>query len=132
MSSVVVDTHIIIWDRLEPERLSAKAKRAISEADNHHNLVICEISLWEIAMLIKKKRIVPDIPYTELIKDLLDSRNYILQGITPEIALIATEMSIDTKDPADTLIAATSIVLGVPLISADQFMRQSTETRTIW
>ena len=64
--------------------------------------------------------------------DILDSRHYVIQGITPEIALLATEMSIDTKDPADKLIAATSIVLGLPLISADQFMRNSTEVRTIW
>lgn len=132
MSSVVVDTHIVIWDRLDPDRLSPKARKAFVQADTNHTIVICEISFWEIAMLISKKRIVSNISFMELMKGILDSRNYILQGITPEIALLATELSIDTKDPVDTLIAATSIVLGLPLISADQFMRQSTEIRTIW
>jgi PIN domain nuclease of toxin-antitoxin system len=117
---------------LDPDRLLPKARKAFVQADTHHTIVICEISFWEIAMLISKKRIVSNIPFMELMKGILDSRNYILQGITPEIALLATELSIDTKDPADTLIAATSIALGLPLISADQFMRQSTEVRTIW
>ncbi|MBK8829745.1 MAG: type II toxin-antitoxin system VapC family toxin [Saprospiraceae bacterium] len=131
-SPVVVDTHIVIWDRLAPDKLSEKARKAITDADSKHNLVISEISFWEIAMLIKKRRIVPELPFLEMMTDILDSRHYVIQGITPEIALLATEMSIDTKDPADKLIAATSIVLGLPLISADQFMRNSTEVRTIW
>jgi PIN domain nuclease of toxin-antitoxin system len=132
MSSIIVDTHVIIWDQLDPGKLSAKARKAITKADNNHQIIICEISLWEIAMLIKKKRIVLDILYMELMENILHSRNYILQGITPEIALLATEMSIETKDPADKLIAATSIVLGFPLVTSDQCMLQSTETRTIW
>jgi prevent-host-death family protein len=131
-SPVILDTHVIIWDRLAPERVSPKARKAISQADREHGIVISEISLWEIAMLIRKGRIVTDVSYIELMTDILDSRNYVLQGITPEIAFLATEMSIDTKDPADKLIAATSIALGLPLISADRFMHKATEVRTIW
>jgi len=131
-SPVIADTHIIVWDRLAPDRLTPKARKAISQADRDHKIMICEISLWEIAMLIKKGRMVTDVPFIELMRDILDSRNYVLQGISPEIASLATEMTIDTKDPADKLIAATSIILGLPLISADRFMHKSTEVRTIW
>lgn len=131
-SPVIADTHIIIWDRLAPDRLTPKAKRVISQADREYKIVVCEISLWEIAMLIKKGRIVTEVSFIEVMRDILDSRNYVLQGITPEIAFLATEMTIDTKDPADKLIAATSIVLGLPLISADHFMHKATEVKTIW
>ncbi len=49
---IVVDTHIIIWDALKPESLSQKAKNTIDEANKKDGIIICEVSLWEIAMLI--------------------------------------------------------------------------------
>jgi len=53
---IVVDTHIILWDALKPEMLSQRAKKAISLANKEDGILFCEISLWEIAMLIKKGR----------------------------------------------------------------------------
>lgn len=132
MSSVIVDTHIVIWDQLDPTRLTDKAKKAIARADHESKIIICEITLWEISILIKKKRLNIDIPYLDFMDRVFNTKNYLLQGINPHIAFIASELEMDTKDPADRLIAATSIVLGFPLVTSDQFMRQSTETRTIW
>ena len=132
MSSVVVDTHVIIWDQLDPHRLSLKAKKALAIADESHQIILCEISLWEISILMKKKRLMIDLPYLEFIDALLQTKKYVLQGISPDIAFIASETDIDNRDPADRIIAATSIVLGLPLISADRFMQQSPSVRTIW
>ncbi len=132
MSSVIVDTHIIIWDQLDPTRLTDKAKKAIAKADVEDKIIICEITLWEISILIKKKRLIIDKPYLEFINKVLQTKNYLLQGINPDIAFMASEIEMDTKDPADRLIAATSIVLGFPLVTSDQFMRQSNEVMTIW
>ncbi|MGB4849170.1 MAG: type II toxin-antitoxin system VapC family toxin [Saprospiraceae bacterium] len=132
MSSVVIDTHIIIWDRLAPDRLSTKARNSLTEADDKHQLIICEISLWEIAMLISKRRIISDLSYPELMEEILHSRNYKLQGITTDIAFLASEIPLETKDPADKLIAATAISLGLPLITADQHMLTYDRLKTIW
>ena len=132
MSSVVVDTHILIWDQLDPTRLSTKAKKAINEADNADQIFICEISLWEIAILMRKKRLSIDMPYLDFIHNVLRTRNYVLQGINPEIAWLATTVEIETRDPADRLIAATAIQLGVPLISADQLIRSNKDLKIIW
>ena len=132
MSTLIVDTHIMIWDQLDPGKLSQKAKKAIELADKHHQIIVCEISLWEIAILIKKKRLVIDMTYLDFMDQILHSRNYLLQGINPEIANLASEVAIDTKDPADKLIVATSIFLGHPLVSIDRFMRESSGIKTIW
>jgi PIN domain nuclease of toxin-antitoxin system len=132
MSPIVVDTHIVIWDQLDPSRLTAKAKKAIASADENHQIFICEISLWEISILMKKKRLIIDIPYLNFIQNLLHTRNYVLQGINPEIALLATEMEMDTRDPADRLIAATAIHFGVPLITSDQMIRNNKDLKIIW
>jgi len=36
------------------------------------------------------------------------------------------------KDPADRIIAATALVEGVPLVTADEEIRRSKTLRTVW
>ena len=50
---IVVDTHVILWDPLKLELLSRKAKAAIKHAHETDGILFCEISLWEIAMLVQ-------------------------------------------------------------------------------
>jgi len=130
---IVVDTHIIIWNALKPERLSKKAEKAISAANNSDGIIFCEISLWEIAMLMNKGRLIIDIEYIQFIKLILESNKYVLRGISPEIAWLSTGLFSDNnKDPADRIIAATSIIENANLITADKELRQSKEVATIW
>ena len=130
---IVVDTHIIIWDALKPEMLSAKAEKAISAANNSDGIIFCEISLWEIAMLMHKGRLSIDIEYLEFIKLILESNEYVFLGITPEIAELSTDLFSDNnKDPADRIIAATSIIENAKLVTADKKLRQSKKVATIW
>ena len=130
---IVVDTHIIIWNALKPEMLSGKAEKAISAANNSDGIIFCEISLWEIAMLMHKERLSIDIEYTEFIQLILESNKYVFRGITPEIAGLSTDLFSDNnKDPADRIIAATSIIENANLITADKELRQSKKVATIW
>jgi len=130
---IVVDTHIIIWNALKPEILSGKAEKAISAANNSDGIIFCEISLWEIAMLMHKERLSIDIEYTEFIQLILESNKYVFRGITPEIAWLSTGLFSDNnKDPADRIIAATSIIENANLVTADNELRQSKKVATIW
>jgi len=130
---IVVDTHIIIWNALKPEMLSQKAEKAISAANNSDGIIFCEISLWEIAMLMHKGRLNIDVEYLEFIKLILESNEYVFLGITPEIAKLSTDLfSENNKDPADRIIAATSIIENAKLITADKKLRQSKKVATIW
>ena len=65
---IVADTQVIIWDALKPELLSPRAKKAIREANRLDGIIFCEISLWEIAMLMKKRRLSVDVNYQEFIR----------------------------------------------------------------
>ncbi len=130
---IVVDTHIIIWNALKPEMLSKKAEKAISAANNSDGIIFCEISLWEIAMLMHKERLSIDVEYLEFIKLILESNEYVFLGITPEIAELSTDLFSDNnKDPADRIIAATSIIENAKLVTADKKLRQSKKVATIW
>jgi PIN domain nuclease of toxin-antitoxin system len=128
---IVLDTCAIIWDALDPSRLTPKAEKAI--AQNADELVICDISIWEIAMLIKRKRLVIDLDTSGFINLLLQSRNFRIQEITPEIAELSVNFSSEVNnDPADRLIAATSILRSAPIVTADRNLRKATVIETIW
>lgn len=130
---IVADTNVIIWDALRPEKLSPKAKKAIREANALDGIIFCEISLWEIAMLMKKGRLSVDVDYQEFIRLVSDSNNYIFKGITPQIAELSTHVFADAnKDPADRIISATAIVEKANLVTSDQMLRRSKEVHTIW
>jgi PIN domain nuclease of toxin-antitoxin system len=130
---IVADTHIILWDALEPDLLSAAAKKALDKADNEGGIIFCEISLWEIAMLMQKGRVSVKTDYQTFIDLVLQSRNYVLQNLVPAIA--ERSVSIDLgkdKDPADRIIAATAAEKGVSLITADQDILASAAVKTVW
>lgn len=130
---IVVDTHVIIWEALQPEKLSPKAKKAIGNANNQDGIIFCEISLWEIAMLMKKGRLHVDASYKEFIRLVSNSNNYLFKGITPEIAELSTHLLSDTnKDPADRIISATAIVEKAKLVTSDKMLRRSKKIPTIW
>ena len=130
---IVVDTHVVVWDALEPGNLSAAAKRALTRADRDGGIVVCGISLREIAMLMKKKRLDVDAEYPTFIDLVLQSRNYFLQNLTPAISDASVNIDLGkNKDPVDHIVAATAKVKGLSLITSDQQIQNSDAVKTIW
>ena len=123
----------MIWDALSRDKLSRKAREALLNANNSEGIIICDISLWEISMLMEKKRLEIDAEYPEFIDLLLRARNYLVQPITPDIAYLSAKLYTKINaDPADRLIAATSIYRKAPLITADRNLRQADSVISIW
>lgn len=130
---IVLDTHAIVWDALRPELLSRKAKKAITQANENDGIIFCEISLWEIAMLIHKKRVYVETTYLNFIQLVKASNKYIFRGISPEIAELSAQLPTEvTNDPADRIIAATAMVEKAPLVTADKNLRKAKMIRTLW
>ena len=130
---ITMDTCAIIWDALEPGKLSAKAKKAIKKADDNNALIMCDISIWEISMLVKRKRIEVDETPANLLRLILSSRNYTVVNISPEIAELSVNLDDSiNSDPADRLIAATSILKQAPVVTADKNLRNATILETVW
>lgn len=130
---ITMDTCAIVWDALQPAKLSARARKSIAKADENDELLICDISIWEISMLTKRKRIEVDETPANLIRLILDSRNYTVISISPEIAELSVNLDNEiNSDPADRLIAATSILKQAPIVTADQNLRNASIVETIW
>ena len=130
---ILMDTCAIIWDALESTELTKNAAEAINKADERNALIISDISIWEISMLIKKKRLEVNTTAANFINLFLQSRNISVQSISPEIAELSVNFSSEiNNDPADRIIAATSIIQNAQLVTADQNLRESEMLDTIW
>ena len=111
-----LDTHIVI--AVLNGTLTTR-ERTTLEADPVWGMA--SIVLWELAMLIARKRIALDVDERDLREAL--SALFVFP-ITFELARMSCEFDFNT-DPADRMIVATSIVHNVPLMTRDMNIRQS-------
>lgn len=129
---IICDTHVLVFDALVPAKLSAKARRRLKDGESAGQLACADISLWEIAMLIAKRRLQIDEESGPFIQAVLDARGYRVLPITSEIAAISQSADFTQKDPADRLIAATALAAGAELLSADQAMKGIPGLQLVW
>ncbi len=126
---ITLDTCSLVWLSLSPDRLSKNADKAIK----NNSLIMSDISFWEIAMLTKNGRLIIDTSYSEFIKLLLSSFSIQVDPITPEIARMSVEFDDSVNsDPADRIIAATSLIENAPLVTADKNLINAKVINTIW
>jgi len=129
---LVLDTHVLVYDALAPARLSARARKAIDLAAAVRELACCDISLWEIAMLIARERLDPGMDARQFLDDLIAARRLQVLPITPEIAVLSQSDAISHGDPTERLIAATALLHRAPLVTSDAKLRKLKEVATIW
>jgi len=126
---VLLDTHAVLWAAEGDKRLGSSA------ADLLKNLkagdpVISDITLLEIAMLVKKSRIHLMVSTMEYLRGI--QRNYPPLTITAEIAAIAMDLNLPQADPFDRIIVASARHHGLPLLSRDQNITDSGLVKVVW
>lgn len=128
----LLDTHVVVWSALEPERLSKKAVVAIEDTRNTDRpLFISDITLFEVANLIRRQRVVIHISLDSFLEEL--ESWLVVVPINRQIASLSVQLpDAYPSDPMDRLIGATAIVRGLPLITADERIRKSKVLETIW
>ena len=128
---ILLDSHVVTWAQYEQRRISRAAVSAIRRARRTGGLAISAITLWELANMLVRERIRVSAPAPVEIQTI--TANLIVVPITPEIAMAAAQLPRQFPgDPADRLIAATAMVEGLPLITADEKIRKSGLVQTIW
>jgi PIN domain nuclease of toxin-antitoxin system len=129
---ILVDTHVVLWLALEPDRISKKAAAAIERTRlSGEGLAISDMTLLEIALGDSKRRIQLNASLETFLTE-VESR-FVVLPITARVCVSA--MALPTgypKDPADRVIGATALVEGIVLVTADAEIRKSKALRTIW
>jgi PIN domain nuclease of toxin-antitoxin system len=129
---ILVDTHVVAWMAFEQDRLSKNARAAIDDArTNGGGLAISGITLWELATLAGRGRIRLDVSVESFLSE-VEARFTVLP-ITGRACVRALGLpAAYPKDPADRIIAATALVDGLSLLTADREIRRARALRTIW
>lgn len=121
MTTYILDTHILLWWLEDGGRLSVKCKRIISSATADHPLIVCDISLWEIATLFELERISLAIPLQEWLQRATAPPLVRVYPITPAVAAEVASLPADFhRDPADRIIVATTRLIGATLLTGDE------------
>jgi PIN domain nuclease of toxin-antitoxin system len=129
VTTLLLDTHIVHWLSGDPGRLSRAAERAIDAADE---LAVAPPTWFELAWLHRSGRLEAAVPVRAWLEQL--ARGLRTTPLTPGIAARAAELP-DTfpRDPADRVIFATSVELGLRLVTRDVRMRAAdTGKRVVW
>jgi PIN domain nuclease of toxin-antitoxin system len=113
---LLLDTQILLWAAGQPERLSAAARRQLSNPKNE--LLFSAASLWEITIKRALGRDDFRVDPRVLRRGLLD-HGYNELPITSEHAVSVDALPDLHKDPFDRILLAQALTEGVTLITAD-------------
>lgn len=128
---ILLDTHVLVWLSIEPDKLSKRARQAIRAERVSGGIAVSSITLWELAWLAENNRIQVSGTVESFVRDCVSK--VVVQPITPEIAARAVRFPATyPKDPQDRLIGSTAIVQGFALITADERIRAAKLFPTIW
>ena len=127
--NLLLDTHVWLWSQLEPERLSARARDAVT--DPASMLALSPVSVWETLLLADRGRVdlAPD-PW-RWIRTALATRAMREFPVTHEVALRSRSVRLPHDDPADRFIAATAMVHGLTLVTADRTILECPDIRVL-
>ena len=113
---LLLDTQILLWAAGQPERLSAAARKQLSNPKNE--LLFSAASLWEITIKRSLGRDDFRVEPRLLRRGLLDN-GYIELPVTSEHAVSIDALPNLHKDPFDRILLAQALTEGITLLTAD-------------
>jgi PIN domain nuclease of toxin-antitoxin system len=122
----VLDTHVWIWWMLGDPRLPVRERRVLDDLPSGQRPGLCDISLWEVAMLVQLGRLRLDDGLEDWLRIAASSAAV---DVIPISGAVVAEMNrlpaTFHQDPADRLIVATARARGMPLATHDARIRRS-------
>jgi PIN domain nuclease of toxin-antitoxin system len=115
---LLLDTHIWFWSVVQPQRLSARVVRQLTNPANE--IWLSAVSIWELRLLHDKGRVRLKPDAVSWINDNLSRLKIREAPLTFEVALAISSLNLPHNDPADGFIAATAKVFGLTLVTADE------------
>lgn len=120
-SSLLLDTHVLIWLVEGEQSLGQRARLAVDEQAKRESVWVSAITPREIGLLINKKRLRLGLDALTWVTKAIHLPGVRLADLAPEIAVGSTQLPFEIHpDPADRILVATARYLGATLVTADQ------------
>ena len=118
--NLLLDTHIWVWNHLEPWKISSEVNRMLAASENE--LWLSPVSVWELIVLLEKKRLELDRDLHEWVER---SKRELMLREAPLSWEVADELRftiLKQRDPADRFLVATAKVYDLTLVTADEHL----------
>jgi predicted nucleic acid-binding protein len=126
----LADTVAIVRHLRGHPALGPQAAQILRDADaGRHHVYLSAITLMEVLYLSEAKRV--DVRLDELIGHVSGSVNYEIFPVNADVVLAAAEVD-DVPELHDRIIVGTAKWLGVPILTGDEIISESSHAQTIW
>ncbi len=121
---LLLDTHALVWLVTDSPKLGRAARRRAAQGCH-----VSAISFWELEMLAEAGRLRLGTSVSEA-RDVVLRTNVTELPIDGVTAMTAARLGIH-GDPGDRFIAATALIHGATLMTADEKLRAMTSLRAV-
>ncbi len=126
---LLIDTHVFLWWIAGDPKLSEKAGRVISEADNR--LFLSAASGWEIAIQAKLGKLHIEGDVTSFIIEQMRLNSIEQLPVKISHALHVSTLEALHRDPFDRLLVAQAQLERMPILTADRHIT-AYPVETVW
>jgi len=125
---IVLDTSALLYWTLDPGELSPNATQAIDGAER---IIASSISVWEIALKVKRGKLIIPLSIREYVERLERLERLEILPVDVHMWLENLDLPWEHRDPADRTIVALAVRFGCQLISSDNLIAEY-YPETIW
>jgi PIN domain nuclease of toxin-antitoxin system len=118
---ILLDTHVWLWAMIGNPNLTKDFSATFEKHLRSQGVLISPMSIWEIGMLVEKKRIEIEMDVMDWVNQALDNPGMQLSPVTPEIAIQSARLPGEVHgDPVDRLLIATAFEENAVLVTCDK------------
>ncbi|MGB2592417.1 MAG: type II toxin-antitoxin system VapC family toxin [Candidatus Acidiferrum sp.] len=115
---LLLDTHIWIWNELEPWKIVSDVNREFANPENQ--MWLSPVSIWECVVLLEKKRISLRQDFRSWVDESVRDLQLQEAPLSWEVAHELRYTMLEHRDPADRFLVATAKVYELTLVTADE------------
>lgn len=130
MSSLLLDTHVLVWANAAPHRLSPAARSLIGDATNP--LVVSAASAWELAIKYRSGRFPSAEPLVRQFDSVRERIGAAALSMTSAHAIRAGGLAWGHADPFDRMLVAQALMEDLTLVTRDRTMWGVVGLSTVW
>ena len=130
MTSLLLDTHALLWVLLDPERIPAETLATVRAPET--TVYVSAASAWEIATKHRLGKLEGAAAVVSGYREHLARLRAEELAITGHHALTAGTLQWSHRDPFDRVIAAQAVLESLPVVTSDAALVEFPAIRTVW
>ena len=129
---LILDTHVWIWLMSGEKVFKQSFLHLLSKRKKRPYIYISPISIWEVGVLVEKKRVQLEMDRLEWVENSLEFSDFEIVPITTRIAIQSSRLPGNLHgDPADRLLISTAHESNAVLVTCDQKILQYGKDRYV-